>query len=1139
MKFLWLLALGCCVTIQLHAQLTESIGKADLSDWQGGSYRYPDGRQYNHGFRNINEGVRDWSRFYGISFQVFADKPVNVEVVIKVPGYEKDNIYPEIAAAIPLAGTGWQRVVVPWRQFRISEAQRTKALQTVKELIIRAAGARVRDVQLTKGEVIALSTPVMGKSAQPGTTATYILSVGNTTQEKQSVSLQAAHYGWESMQTTLEPGMLELAPGETKTCTVKVKVTDRSPAGSREKQVISVLANGKALADAGIELITASALPYPNILHTAARWQQVKDKVTHYAWAKAEQDKYLQLADKWQVPEPATRIGTDNADKGLHLFNTQEEFNFMAAGIAYQLTGNKQYAEKVALFLRRLSDPENGYPKTLRACHQSFVQEGHFFQHIAMAYDMIVPSGVLSQKDVTDIENTFRLFIETVNLGARSGAINNWQLSEETGALYCALALQDWHLAESIFSGPCGITDHLSNGVMNDGWWYECSISYNVWCASEFSQIALALEPWGINFKDMRVPSGTTRYYSLMPDMMQPGLYGMNFNKWGPVTKNSTGIKDMWDALPSFTDYRGIMFAVNDAQENLVTGQPFELAYYLYQDPEYAAIIRRSNDRDLLYGVPELPQVSSVLTGRSAFADNMGIVMLRSNKTGRPQREQIQAALHYGTHGGYHGHFDRTNLLNLSRYGRSFYNPEMVWYGYGNFMYKFYVQTSMSKNMVVVDQKMQEPVESYRTLFYTGSKMQATVVETKARWSNPPYGGMQYEERGGISFAGKCWQEGRSVPIPAGAPAYGAVTGYTEPVFQRRLMIVTDDYVVLADYVKAQQEHTYDWLFNAKGFKGVTAGQKQFVRHTAQMNADPLGSAQFITDCNWWNVGGTAKAAFSTCWGKDCDNSGTRAPNSEDGVLQLDVYNAWPLQKEIMTATTPEDHGISNQVVYTIKGDGRPLKTDSTGAWILGTANIDLPLNNVKQLSLELRLGTASNSALFWGNATIVLQNGKEIPAGSLPLKYSNIQQPAVNNKDYLGGPVKLSGDSMLTALAATPADASQSATITIDLSSIKAVRLKVKLGSDYPFGDETPRRKTYAVRSKGRQAVYLSVIEPYESKAVIKSVQATAADKLRVELLDGRVQEFNISHLEQETEKVKVAMTEKNGAAIIKEETK
>ena len=42
---------------------------------------------------------------------------------------------------------------------------------------------------------------------------------------------------------------------------------------------------------------------------------------------------------------------------------------------------------------------------------------------------------------------------------------------------------------------------------MDDGWWYECSISYNMWCASEFTQAALAYEPFGVNFRDMHVPA--------------------------------------------------------------------------------------------------------------------------------------------------------------------------------------------------------------------------------------------------------------------------------------------------------------------------------------------------------------------------------------------------------------------------------------------------------------------------------------------------------------------------------------------------------------------------------------------------------------------------------------------------------
>jgi hypothetical protein len=1149
------------VQLSCFAQ-NEPVGKTDFSDWKQHSqpgadssivlsaepiaYRYADGKGFHKGFRKIDEGVADWTKFYGLRFWVFTEKemPVQLKVQIDAPEYEKEHIQPDIHADVTVSGAGWHEVILPWNAFSFTQAQLKAALLVVKELRIGLAAAnqsgqvRIREVALTKGEVVSLSADIKGKAASKGEAVVYDLMVENVSGVQQSVHLKVDQYGWESMITSITPAIVHLAPGESKTCKVTVSVTDRLPEGRRETQVIHAIANGKALPDATITFITACALSKPNILHTAVRWQEVKDKVKKYAWAKTEQDKYVALADKWQVPEVATRLTTDNADKGMQLFNTQEEFNFMAAGISYQLTGKKEYAEKVALFLRRLSSPVNGYPTTFRACAQSFVQEGHFFQHIVMAYDMIAGAGVLGKEDLANIEKTFRLYIETVDLSVRDGAITNWVLSEETGALYCALALQDWHLAESIFSGPCGITDQLSNGVMNDGWWYECSVGYNVWCSTEFSQIALALEPWGVNFKDMRLPLATTPYYTLAPRMRQPGLYGMNFDKWGPVTKNNIGIKDMWDALPAFTDYRGMMFGVNDAQETMVAGQPYELAYYLYKDPEYAAIINRGATRDLLYGVPEIPKVVSLLTAQSAYADNMGIVLLRSNKEGLPQREQIQAALHYGTDGGFHGHFDRTNLLHLSRYGRSFYNPEMIWYGYASYLYKFYVQTSLSKNMVVVDQKMQEPVESFRTLYHTGQLMQATAVETKARWSNPPYGGMQYDYLGGISFAQKSWQEGRSVPVPANAPAYGAVTGFTEPVLQRRLMLVTDDYVVLADYNKAEKERTFDWLLQGKGFTGVEAAQKKFLQHTPQMNTDPLGSAQFITDCNWWSATGTAKAGFGMCWGKDCDNAGTLAPNNEEGPLQMNVFSAWPLEKEIMAGTAPEVHDVSRQVFYTVSGNGKLLLQDSTGAWILGAAHMDIPVKGLTTLSLEARCSPGKKPGLFWGDAKLVLENGKEISLNELPFTTKNIKPVAEKGKDYEGGPVKIAGNIITQSMAAQPEAPGETGIITVDVSSVKAVRFKATLGSDYPLGNETARRKTYAVRAKGKEAVFLTVIEPFEDKPVVKKVWATAADKLFVELLDGRVQQFTIHQLETAGGKITVDMVEKQNSQVTKQET-
>ena len=153
----------------------------------------------------------------------------------------------------------------------------------------------------------------------------------------------------------------------------------------------------------------------------------------------------------------------------------------------------------------------------------------------------------------------------------------------------------------------------------------------------------------------------------------------------------------MWDSLLPFIDYRGVMFGVNDSTENLVTGtraeiggcSPFELAYYAYHDPAYASLIKLGEKRDLFYSMPELPTNTPEKFRDSAFADNVGLVMLRSQTTNRPIREQIQATLHYGTHGWAHGHYDRTDLLSLFRYGRNFWNPESVFWVYEPFMYKF------------------------------------------------------------------------------------------------------------------------------------------------------------------------------------------------------------------------------------------------------------------------------------------------------------------------------------------------------------------------------------------------------------------------------------------------------------------
>ncbi|MDF7823640.1 alginate lyase family protein [Pontiellaceae bacterium B12227] len=1143
------------------AELRMNVGSGDLSDWSGISklrkgvatvqsgdvisYTYENmNRRYSGMMRPFFGDAADWYDYSGVSFELYLDKEssADVSVTFKTDPVDHLELNPASTAKTLVNGSGWQKVYLPWDLFEINVGQLGNTLQAVKTLEIMASSAKnkklkIRNVELLKGEQVTLESAVQGRAAKAGDKVQYELNIGNTTDEVQGVELLVQKTGWESMIVSLDAASFELAPGEVKTVEVEVAIPASLPQGAREKQVIKAIPNGQGRATETITFYTAVEVPTPNIVFTEDGWQSVKDKVSNYDWAAEELTKLEKKVSKWKVPAGAPVRKFENRNEYQPIFTKHDGGHVYDCGVAYQLTGKTEYAEKVAKLFSRLISEEDGYPVTLHGGSGSFVGEGVFFQGVARAYDMVRDSGVFTDEDHRLIEQTFRLFIHRTIKGNTRGAISNWNVAELTAAFYCALTLQDWALADELLNSPSGIYAQIYHGIMGDGWWYECAVGYNTWVASEFSEIALALEPWGLNLKDRKFLIGTTPHFSLQDSRRKGGLHGMEFEKWGSINQNYISLKQMWDAAIPFLDYRGVIFAVNDAQEAFVTGKPYELAYYMYRDPEYAAVIQRGDHRDLLYGVPDLPEVTSEKMKQSAFADNFGAVMLRSQTPNREQREQIQAVLHYGSHGGHHGHFDRLNLISLMRYGRSFYNPEMIWYGYGSNLYKFLVQTSMTKNMVVVDQKQQVPKESFRTFYYTGDMMQASAVESVSKWSHPPYGGMTYSDRFGVTYKEQTENENRSLFIPDDAPEYGVCTGHTEDIVQRRLMVMMDDYVVLADYYDAEEEHTFDWLINIKGFQGLEAGLVKKIRHDAQMNTDPLGAAQFFTDCQWYKTEGTTRASFETRWGEGADNAGTRAPNSEDGVLKMDVFNAWPQNSEVMIAATPENHSVNKRFWYTVAADGETLLDDSTGAWILGATEIEADLTGKKQLVLTSRTEKPRNNTLFWGNARVVLKDDSERFVRDLPATYENLLQPK-KGEDYYGGPIKIQGVLMADSAPAQPKDKKNPGTITVDLSGLDVVAFKATVGGDYPMGDEAQRRKTMAVRSVGKDCRFLSVIEPYENESVVKSVTAKSADELVVELTDGRVQEITISGLDHESnDQVNVSVKEFKDGRIVREE--
>jgi hypothetical protein len=1101
-------------------------------------YKVPEGTRgwYQRGLMGEHDGVMDARHWFGIRFNILleSDELFEAKLTVSIPKQGRHNLLDSSSATIKVQGKGWNTLTVPFHTFDYSRGQ-SYFLKFIKQISITGKYAKsvpnaqvsLRDIRFVKGNPLYIDAVIRSKPGDADSTVRYTATIGNSSDAVQLVTLKFRDKGWEGMKARVEPAFAALQPGEEKNINVYVTVPATAPQGSQETHTL--VASSATCNATEIDFITVRRLASPYLLLTEPEWQEVLNKTKKYEWAKKEMDEFIRKADEFEVPE--TPAGNIKGEGSPAVFKSYLEQKFWPVAVAYKLTGNLKYAEKIALLLRRLSAP-GAYPTTLHANSQDIPQEGGFWEGIARSYDLIRDAGVLTTEDKKLIEHSLRLYIYTIEDGFGNGGISNWSVFNLCPAAQCALALQDMYHFNRLMNEPCGIKDHIRYGTMDDGWWYEVSLSYNIGCVENMTALGLAAHPFGIDFLHEKISVSLTQNVGLRPFEYEKFL-GMAFGKFGPVTRNYVSVKDMWDAITVYPDYRGIMFGMGDGHEQKVGSGPFELAYFAFRDSNYAAVLKQADSRDLIYGIPELPAQTPKLYTLSAHADNAGVAVLRSQTEGREQREQIQAALKYGTHGSYHGHFDRASLLSLMRYGRSFWNPEASWFGYGSYMYKWWVQPSMAHNMVVVDGKMQEPQETSPLLFYSGKMLQAMAVETNARWSNPPYfGGYDHIDRVRAGTAGY-------VEIPDNRPKITEVTDYTEPVLQRRLMVVTDDYVLLADYLKALKEHTFDNLFHLRGARASET--LKFNGHDAQFDFSPLSSGQFIT-CVDKFIATNGAQIYSRMVANSEHGWDTGGFNGyqEPGLLYIDVYHVWPQKGEVRIGNYAEGRNISKKLVYQVVADDKILTADSLGTWILGNKAIDLNVKGTKTLQLRVKTGrgAGTKNTLFWANARIVTSKGQEILLSQLKPLITNVISTPQHGKDYEGGPVKIAGTEYTDILATEPENPKEYAVLSFDLAGLDAKNFKANIGGDYPVGDEEQVRKTTSYRTSGKEVRFLSVIEPYEDKKMVSKVTAISADALLIELTDGRIQHITIENFGEINANIRVKITEKKDGKEIRFET-
>lgn len=1093
-----------------------------------------------YGFVRINDSAANFQDWYGLALHVQTSAEVfDAQIAVCFPGGRRNVL----SVAAPVVA-GQVRLNIPFADFQRVQAS-TEQWRFTEAIEIQCdAPFRVLMLTAKRQRGVWIDVPVRGLHGNPGKKVTYQGRLCNCTNQPMVASLHQQMEGWESMEAEVIvdgsecPAAIQLPPYGAIPFTVSVTVHDYMVPGGHEETIVKASAlDGLHTYEDDVHLKTLRTLPHPYIYHNAEGWKAVREKIDTYECYQPAFQGYLKRADNWVVKPPM--------EGQPFCYETFVEFELMETAYAYALTGDKAYAEKLATFFRYFVDPINGYPARKRGCSQSYVQEGHFFQHLAIPYDIIYDAGVLTDEDKKAIEDVFRLYMQMLGDDICSGHISNWILSEVQGALYCALAIQDMDLIHRFAFGNGGQVEQFRHGLFNDGWWYECSVGYNTWVSSLMLHMAHALLPFGYNLvhTHFQIPFNKQVGAHRIGDPVHVRT-GMFNEKWGGIQKNYVRIKDMFDAPIRFLDSRGVLFGISDSDEKRLSGvhygSTYDLAYTYYQDPAYIPTIRRT-EADPIFGHPELdrdkplPESESEVGG-NAYADNIGIMMLRSVKPGRKPSEQIQAVLRYGSHGFAHGHFDIGQLLSVMRYGRSFYNPECCWWGYGHFMYKFYVQCSLTKNMVVVDDKMQVPADSKRILFQSGDRLQAAGIEVKTQWAFPPYGGMCYHERGEKQDADglrhRLQYNRCDLPVADGpdAPQYATLSGHTEPVRQRRVMAVLDDYIVIFDSMQGEVEHNYDSLMQIRGFRALEGRNIKHLCHMEQMSDNIISDAQFITDCEWYEAEGGTVARFVTEFGPT-QPQGDLTHLNVPGNLKMDVHTAWPPKTTQMIGRVATDNrGYAIPMDFRVAADGTTLHADTLNGWILGRREFTVDVTGCRELVLGLKQGYREDEigrpidtpqACFWGSVVLEKADGSRMELGQMMqenpaiVTMENIDPGCGIGRDYRDGRVTIVGREYPFAIPASTVNHDREGRIVLDMTGMDVVRVHACVGVDAFPGSEDQYRRTYAVRASGKDARFVTVIEPYETENRVLQVHADSADSVTITLRDGTKQTVAVRNMD------------------------
>ena len=238
------------------------------------------------------------------------------------------------------------------------------------------------------------------------------------------------------------------------------------------------------------------------------------------------------------------------------------------------------------------------------------------------------------------------------------------------------LVLGDAAWVEAAMHSKTGYHEQLAKGLFDDGCWFEGAWGYHFYTIRSLMPIFVALDNLGCPPPDR---------FRLMLE-----------SPFGQVTPT-------WQ-LPAMNDTGRMRFAPG-AEADF-----YEYAYAWWGNPAFGWWVSRNPRTTRAYvlaGRPVPPDVSFPAPASRVYADS-GVAVLRSAPGN-------YIAVDYGPHGGWHGHFDKLNLLLWGRGEMLAEDPGCI--AYGNPRHFGWYKNTLSHNTVALDGVHQRPATGTLVVF--------------------------------------------------------------------------------------------------------------------------------------------------------------------------------------------------------------------------------------------------------------------------------------------------------------------------------------------------------------------------------------------------------------------------------------